>query len=346
MSSSSRFGAAASQPAADREPHPTKLRRRFEVAERLPLVSIVTPTLNRVDLLETTLRSVKRQTYRRLEHIVVDGGSTDETLDLLSRYADTYPLRWISERDDGMYAAVNKGMRLAEGEILAYLNSDDLYVPWTIEVVVEHFLRHPEHDFVYGTSIAVDDETGDQSIRFEPPFDLDFIRRSGFLCQPAVFWRAAAMEAVGPFDESLRYAADIDYWMRAGATQRFSRIDELVAIERNHRLTIREQQHGAIRSELESVRSRYVSLSGPRHRVALLRHAVRSWAWRRLPWVTMAVQAMRPSGRRHGRWARMLESGQPQIRWPLVPLKVLPIVSRRVSRVLRPSRYWLEPPAE
>jgi glycosyltransferase involved in cell wall biosynthesis len=305
-------------------------------------VTIVTPTLNRGPLLEGTIRSVKAQTYPALEHIVVDGGSTDSTLELLGRYEGTYRLRWVSEPDEGMYAAVNKGMRLAEGEIVAYLNSDDLYVPWAVETVVEHFLRHPDVDFVFGASVAVDDDSGVQTMRFEPPFDLDYIRRCGFLCQPAVFWRAAAGRAVGPFDETLRFAADIDYWMRAGADHRFSKVDELIAIERNHSDTIRERQHAAIVAELASVRGRYVKLSGPFHRLALVRHTVRVWAWRRLPWFTMAAQALRRP--RRGPWARMLRSGQPEVRWHLVPLKMIPFVSRRIPRVLRPSRIWLEPP--
>jgi len=311
-----------------------------------PLVSIITPTLNRARLLEATIWSVRRQTYPNLEHIVVDGGSTDGSLEMLRRFEREYPLRWVSEPDAGMYAAINKGMRMASGGIVAYLNSDDLYVPWAVEVVVEHFRRHPEVDFAYGASVAVDDDTGVQTMQFEPPFNLDHIRRSGFLCQPAVFWRASAGAAVGPFDESLRYAADIDFWMRAGATHRFSLIHELVAVERNHRLTIREQRHDEIVAELESVRGRYVALSGPYHRAAVARHSLRTWVWRRLPWFTMAAQRLRPPSRRRGPWARMLNWGHPQVRWHLVPLKMIPFVSRRVPRVLRPSRYWLEAPTE
>ncbi len=92
------------------------------------LVSIVTPSLNRSDLLERTMRSVRNQTYRNVEHIVVDGGSNDGTVDLLKRYESTYALTWISEADEGMYAAINKGLSQAQGDVLAYLNSDDLYL--------------------------------------------------------------------------------------------------------------------------------------------------------------------------------------------------------------------------
>ena len=115
-----------------------------------PLVSIVTPSLNRADLIESTLRSVRSQSYPHVEHIVVDGGSTDGTLAVLRRYEGTYGLRWISEPDHGMYSAINKGLAMARGQVLAYLNSDDLYFPWTVETVVAAFRSHPEADLVHG----------------------------------------------------------------------------------------------------------------------------------------------------------------------------------------------------
>src|SRR4030067_3134955 len=93
----------------------------------LPLVSIITPSLNQGEFIEETILSVKNQTYENIEHIIVDGGSTDDTLNILKKYAGSYRMRWLSEPDNGMYQAINKGMRLANGEILAYLNSDDLY---------------------------------------------------------------------------------------------------------------------------------------------------------------------------------------------------------------------------
>ena len=117
-----------------------------------PLVSIVTPTLNQGRFIEATINSIRAQTYDHFEHIVVDGGSTDETLDILAATrAPTHALA-VGARP-GMYDAVNKGMRLASGEILAYLNSDDLYFPWTLETVVEAFGGHPEADVLFGETL-------------------------------------------------------------------------------------------------------------------------------------------------------------------------------------------------
>src|SRR5262245_60785129 len=106
------------------------------------VVSIITPTLNRAPLLEYTLRSVRGQSYANVEHIVVDGKSNDGTRDLLQRYEPTYNLRWTSESDSGMYAAINRGLGMASGDILAYLNSDDLYFPWTLELVARAFAEN------------------------------------------------------------------------------------------------------------------------------------------------------------------------------------------------------------
>jgi glycosyltransferase involved in cell wall biosynthesis len=304
----------------------------------------VTPTLNRAALLERTIRSVRNQTYANFEHIVVDGGSSDATLDVLRQHEGTYPLRWLSEPDSGMYAAINKGMRLATGDIVAYLNSDDLYLPWALEVVAQHFTKHPEADFVFGSAISVDDVTGRQFFYFQLPFDLDYIQRVGFLCQPTVFWRRQATEATQMFDESLHYVADCDFWMRAGRDRRFVRLNEFVAVERNHIGTLRDAQTSALFGELRGVRSRYVRLSGPGHRVASIRHAVRKQFWLRAYWVTYALQSLLPASLRHGPWSRLINSGEPEVRWSLLLLRLIPGSQRRRPPFIRSSRFWLEPP--
>ena len=132
-------------------------------------------------------------------------------------------MRWISEPDRGMYDAVNKGLRLASGEILAYLNSDDLYFPWTFEVVADQFSRHLEADLVFGDSLGVLEPSGAEDLRFQPAFRYDFLLRAGSFVQPAVFWRRRVYEALGGFDDSFRLAADLDYWLRMGRIVNTSR---------------------------------------------------------------------------------------------------------------------------
>lgn len=139
-----------------------------------PLVSVVTPTLNRRELLAETVASVSAQSYPHLEHIVVDGGSTDGTVEMLASMAG---IRWLSEPDGGMYEAVNKGLRLAIGD--TYLNSDDQYLPWTVETVVEAFARYPDADFIYGDALNIN-ATGRLKLNLQPPFSADYVRRYGF----------------------------------------------------------------------------------------------------------------------------------------------------------------------
>ena len=113
-----------------------------------PLVSIITITLNRARYLEETILSIKNQDYLHIEHIVIDGGSTDGTLELLKRYENQYNMRWISEKDGGIIDALNKGLRMAKGDIFCWLDSDDTYLPGTIKKIVKVFQKHPKVDLV------------------------------------------------------------------------------------------------------------------------------------------------------------------------------------------------------
>lgn len=108
-----------------------------------PLVSIITPSFNQGDFIADNILCIRNQMYKNIEHIIIDGSSTDDTLEVLKKYEGSYNMRWVSEPDNGMYEAVNKGLKMSKGEILAYLNSDDLYLPWTVKVVVRFFQQDP-----------------------------------------------------------------------------------------------------------------------------------------------------------------------------------------------------------
>ena len=320
-------------------------------ADATPLVSIVTPTRNRRSLLEWTIKSIRNQTYPNVEHIVMDGASTDGTIDLLRDLEGSYRLRWTSESDPGMYHAINKGLALATGEILAYLNSDDLYLPWTIELVVETFRRNPDADFVFGDAVAVDEETGNQTLYWIPPFDLDFIRRSGFLAQPAVFWRRRVFDDEGGFDESLRYVADCDYWMRMGAQRRFVKVPEFLAIERNHGDTLREATDGAVWTELAEVRSRYVTMTGKLHERRIEAQQRRLYWWWRFYSLALLIQSLIPRPIRRGPWSRMLAARTTKVSRLRLLIRGLPFIRRigavrayAAKNVLGPGRSLLEPP--
>jgi glycosyltransferase involved in cell wall biosynthesis len=292
-----------------------------------------------------TLRSVRNQSYRNIEHIVIDGASTDGTTDLLRRYEPTYQLRWSSQPDSGMYQAINLGLSRARGDIIAYLNSDDLYLPWAIEAVVEHFAGRPDADFVFGGAVDINEHSSRQSLNFQLPFDADYLRRRGFLCQPAVFWRRRVLEEEGPFDETLNYVADCDYWMRLADRRRFAKLNEFVAVQRNHDATLRESQSQALNDEIAGVRRRYVTMHGWHHQRALIGHRIREGWWWRAYWVMFSLQNLLPKRLRGRAWSRLIGSGRFEIRWWLLPLKLIPGLADRRPRVIRPSRYWLEPPA-
>lgn len=177
-----------------------------------PLVSIVTPSFNQGYFLRRTIDSVLAQTYPNIEYLVVDGGSTDGTLDVLCAYGDR--IRWLSEPDSGQTNAINKGLALARGEIMGYLNSDDVLLPDAIAKVAEYFREHPSCDLIYGDADYIDEDDNVIGKYATAPYSFDRLLRDCCICQPAAYWRARAAEEIGSFDERLEYAMDYDYWLR------------------------------------------------------------------------------------------------------------------------------------
>jgi glycosyltransferase involved in cell wall biosynthesis len=284
------------------------------------LVTIVTPTLNQAPFLEAALRSVRNQTYPNIEHIVIDGGSTDGTLDILRRAAEHAPtphdpdsraMHWTSEPDRGMYDAVNKGLDLARGDVLAYLASDDAYLPWAIETVMRVFERRPRVELVYGDGIKIEEETGAQRLRLFPPFDRVSLANYESLMQPAVFWRRGLYERLGGFDSAMRYVADLDYWLRAAAAGAgIAHVDEVLAVERIHAGRLSSAQKDAMAAEDQAMRARNAGdQGGPDART---RAAARELGWQRRLWMRfMFWYGLRPVGRP---WRRFMRSGRLTIR--------------------------------
>lgn len=181
------------------------------------LVSIVTPSFNQARFLEETIRSVLSQDYPHIEYIVVDGGSTDGSLEIIQRYQDRLAA-WVSEPDQGQTDAINKGFALAHGDILAWLNSDDTYEPWAVAEAVAFFQSHPEVGLVYGDANFVN-ETGQVIGRF-PAAQTSYMKlRRGYvhIPQQAAFFRSRLWKEVGPLDPSFYFAMDYDLWVRLAA---------------------------------------------------------------------------------------------------------------------------------
>lgn len=202
MAACARVAAATTLPA---EP-------RLDLREPLPLVSIVTPSYNQGRFIRRTIDSVLSQSYLNIEYQVVDGGSTDETVEILRSYGER--LRWVSEPDQGQADAINKGLAQTSGEIRAYLNSDDTLAPGAIERVVHFFQEHPECDLVYGDADYIDADDKVTGRYKTAEYSLDKLAADCIICQPAAFWRRRMAERVGPFDAALHYVMDYDYWLR------------------------------------------------------------------------------------------------------------------------------------
>jgi glycosyltransferase involved in cell wall biosynthesis len=300
-----------------------------------PLVSIITPTLNQGRFIEASIRSIKGQTYSHYEHIIVDGGSTDGTLDILRAHEGTYPMRWLSEPDRGMYDAVNKGMGMARGEILAYLNSDDLYFPWTIAAVVDGLTRYSGAGAVHGDSIKIDLADGRQRATFEPPFRRSVVAAAGpwaGLVQPTVFWRRSVWETIGPFDGDLRYVGDREYFLRIGARFRFRRIDEFLAVECLHERNLSTTGRSQLETEDDA------AIPRPRDRPTLLRARVYGAVWRRILWLRFVGAAIRRKP--VGSWSQFLGDPATQLSIGRALIGQIPRVSRRfLPDAIRSERY-------
>lgn len=194
----------------------------------LPTISVITPSFNQGQFLGRTLASVRTQSVAALEHIVFDGGSQDDSVSILQSCGET--VQWVSQSDDGQGDAVNKGIRKARGEIIGWLNSDDLYNPTTLAIVSRFFQSHPDVDVIYGQADHID--INDQAFEAYPTQDWDpeCLRQICFLCQPAVFFRKRVVDRIGLLDPSLRYCMDYNYWLRlSDAGFHFHHIKEKLA---------------------------------------------------------------------------------------------------------------------
>ncbi|MGE5072888.1 MAG: glycosyltransferase family 2 protein [Anaerolineae bacterium] len=199
----------------------------------MTLVSVVTPSYNQAAYLELTIRSVLDQAYPELEYIVVDGGSTDGSVDIIKRHAGRLAW-WISEKDTGQAEAINKGLGRAHGEIVAWLNSDDVYLPGAVAAAVQAFSAHPQAVLVYGDTRAVDGEGQTLNVLRYRQLSLEDLLCYEIIGQPAVFMRRSAFEAAGGLDLSYHYMLDHQLWIKLAQLGELVHVDQQWAAARYH----------------------------------------------------------------------------------------------------------------
>ncbi len=188
----------------------------YNARAHFPCVSVVTPSYNQAQFLEETILSVLDQDYPNIEYIVIDGGSTDGSADIIKKFERRLAY-WISEPDRGQSHAINKGWQHARGDIVAYLNSDDLYTPGAITIAVQGLLSNPDSCMVYSDAVVIDERSNAIGAAKGHPFDVGRVMTTQVkIPQPTMFVRRSALDTVGLLDERLHLCMDFDLWIRLG----------------------------------------------------------------------------------------------------------------------------------
>ncbi|MFW6267773.1 MAG: glycosyltransferase family 2 protein [Marinilabiliaceae bacterium] len=243
---------------------------------KFPKVTIVTPSFNQAEFLEETIQSVLNQTYPNLEYIIVDGGSTDGSVDIIKKYEDKLDW-WVSEQDNGQSNAINKGFEHATGEIYNWLNSDDVLYPDAVRVAVHFMQKYPDREVVFGDRIVLD-ERGHIIDVFEPVSANKTIARFHFrIPQEATFFTSRLWKRVGGLNESLHFTMDADLWQRFMQETSFLHIPFFLGAYRDHAGSKsvyglgKTRDDGAVK-EVKYLRAHY---SGTFSRIRALRRTMR-----------------------------------------------------------------------
>lgn len=229
-------------------------RCNSRVPRDCPKLSVITPSFNQGRFLEQTILSVLNQDYPNLEYIVIDGGSTDDSVEIIRRYEHRLAY-WISEKDNGQADAINKGLKRATGEIVGWLNSDDLYLPWTFRRAVAHLAANPEAAMVCGARLMIDECSRVSGFAFLPAYSPR--NREYSIAQETAFWRASVHQRIGWLDEALHFAMDVDFFVRMHFNYRIDTIPQLLGCFRCYPQNKSSTMQETARANSELIRNRY-----------------------------------------------------------------------------------------
>lgn len=228
---------------------------------KTPFFSIITPSFNQGKYIARTIRSVLSQNFKDLEYWVFDGGSRDETVSVLESFGDA--IHWLSEADRGQSHAVNKGFQKAAGEVIGWLNSDDIYFPGTLRAVWDFFKNNPAVDILYGQADHIDENDRAIEPYYTEEWNYKKLREVCYICQPALFFRRSIIERFGFLDESLNYCMDYEYWLRIGRKVPFHYLQRKLAGSRLYKETKTIGSAAAVHREiLKMFKKRFGKIPG------------------------------------------------------------------------------------
>jgi glycosyltransferase involved in cell wall biosynthesis len=238
-----------------------------------PTISIVTPSFNQGAYIERTIRSVFGQGYPNLQYVVMDGGSTDNTLNALQPYLPDLH-HFSSQPDAGQADAIARGFDQTSGEVMAYLNSDDLLAPGTLHFVATYFQEHPEVDFIYSHRCIIDADDRVVGYWYLPFHNNYLMRRLDLIPQETCFWRRSLFDAVGNVDRSYQFAMDYDLFVRMMDNGKFRRVNRFLAAFRQHQSSKTSRHYETVGAEeILAVRDKYKILARPKDLF------VSTWFW-------------------------------------------------------------------
>lgn len=227
-----------------------------------PDITVITPSYNQGKYISRTIDSVLKQNINNLEYLIFDGGSTDDTVDILKSYGDQ--VSWVSEKDKGQSEAVNKGLIIARGDIIGWLNSDDIYYEGSLKTVIEFFQENPQTKILYGHADHINEH--DQYIEdyYTEEWDYQRFQEICYLCQPAVFFRREIIEEIGLLDEKLTYCMDYEYWLRIGKRYTFAFINQKLAGSRLYRENKTLGNRVAVHQEIVAMQKKVLGRANPK----------------------------------------------------------------------------------